>query len=125
DPRIEHLDGLSAGIDLGAEIAANDLAELIHQARPHLRLVVHQPFGPDVVVTLAAFDEITGQGEGSTGKPYQRSLAVELSTNESNRLQHVPEAFFGIDDPQRLDVCGRAHRLVHDWPLSFGKFEGS
>ena len=45
DPRVEHLYGIDARIDLRGEVLADDVGQQIAERMPRLRVAVHQRFG--------------------------------------------------------------------------------
>src|SRR5688500_13703036 len=63
DPRVEELDYVHAGVDLGIEVAGHDRRELLHQRVPGLWLAVHERLGDRIVPRRAALDEVARQRE--------------------------------------------------------------
>src|SRR5690606_39540440 len=98
DPRIEELDGLRAGSDLRAKVAPHDHGERAQERVPELRLAVHQALRARVERALAALDEVARQRERRSGEADERRLPVELPAQEADRLEHVPERLFRLEE---------------------------
>ena len=62
-PRVEELHGVGPGRDLRAEVAAHDLAELLHERAPGVGLAEHELLGLGEVRALAALDQVAREGE--------------------------------------------------------------
>src|SRR5438876_1117926 len=57
-PTVEHLDGLAARLDLGAEIRNGSRAQGHHESLPRLRLGMHQGFGSFVITRRTSIDQV-------------------------------------------------------------------
>ena len=73
DPRVEQLDALRPGGDLGVQVARDRAGQPLHQFAPGAAVAVHQRLGVQVVAAGSAFDHVAGQRERRAGKPDQRN----------------------------------------------------
>jgi hypothetical protein len=89
DPRIEHLHGVDAGVDLRAEIVGDDVGQLLAEAMPGIGMPVHQRLRLGEVVRMSAFDRVRGERERRSREADERDPAVELLLDLPDRCQHV------------------------------------
>ena len=72
DPRVEHLHGVDAGVNLRDQIVGDERSPAVGEAMPGRRIAVHQALGEGEVVRVPAFDGVRGQRERRAGKPDER-----------------------------------------------------
>ena len=120
-PGVEELDGVDPGGNLRAEVAPDDLAQLLHERRPRIRRAEHQPLRLREVGALAALDEVAREREGPARKADERHL--ELLLEQADRRQHVRERLLRIDDAQPVDLVAGRDGLVDDRPLALRELE--
>lgn len=123
DPRIEHLDGVDAGIDLRHEIIGHHAGESIGEAMPGGRIAVHQTLRERTVVRVAAFYRVRRQGEGGARESNQGDSARELMLDQSNRIQGEGQGFSGIGRSHRLDILCRSDGTLDRGAFAFDKVE--
>ena len=111
-PRVEQLDGVGPGLDLGPQRRQHDAGQRVEQRRPELGLGVHERLGGGVVLGRA--DQVGGQGERPAGEADEGD--VELAAEDADRLQHVGDVGLGLQRAQPVEVGGGAERLGDDRP---------
>ena len=124
DPRVEHLNGVDAGVDLRDEIVADDVGELFAEAMPRIGMAVHQRLGLGEVVRMPAFDRVRRQRERRAGKPDQRHASVQLALDLADRGEHVRERFARLEQLQPIDVRGVVDRPLDLRPFALDEIEG-
>ncbi len=120
-PGVEELDGVDPGGNLRAEVAPDDLAQLLHERSPRVGRAEHQPLRLREVRALAALDEVAREGEGPSREADERHR--ELLFEHADRREHVGERLFGFDDAQPIDLVAARDGLVDDRPLALRELE--
>ena len=108
EPRIEDLDGLGAGRDLGQQVGARRRADQIEQTMRGLRLTVEELLGLDKVLAGLALDGVGRGGERRAGEADERGVA-ELVLEQPDGFADERRALPGIEDAQPRQVRCAAH----------------
>ena len=124
DPRVEHLDRLSAGLDLREQVVRHHRGEAIAERMPRRGLREHEGLRPRVAGGRPAFDRIRRHGEGRAPEADERHFVLELRSEQPNRLEDVRKPFPRIDDADPFDVGGRSNRVFDRRPFTLDEFEG-
>ena len=102
DPRVEDLQRLRPGLDLGAQIVANDHGQQRREAMPRRRVAVHHPLGEGEARRVTSLDGVRGERERGAGEADQGNL--EFAAQQANGLEDHAEILAWLETVERLDV---------------------
>jgi hypothetical protein len=129
-PRVEELRGRGPRENLRAQELPRDRRGPVQQARPGIRVGVHEGARPQVVLRRPALDEVRGERERGTGEPDER-CAAQLRDRARNAGGDGGERRI-VERGQGGHVGGRAHGLAehgtaagHDVDVDSGQLEGN
>ena len=114
-PGVEQLERLRPGRELDVDELDSHRRQGVHQGVPHAWIGVQQRLGVLVGATWAALDEVTGDGERSTGEGEHRRRVAELARHEGHRLGDVGDVV-GLQRAQPLQVGAGSERFGGDGP---------
>ena len=123
DPRIEELDGIHAGFDLGDEVFGDHVGQKLAEAVPGRRIPIHQRLGPREVARMAAFDGVRCQREGRSSETNQRYPPRKLALHLPDRVQHVRERFTRLEAADTVDVLLAPNRILDRRSLAVDEVE--
>ena len=104
DPRVEHLHGIDARVDLRLEVIGDHRRQPIGETMPRGRIAVHQALGQREVVRVAALDGVGRERERRAGKADERDPVAELAFDLPNGGEGERQRLARLDDAQRVDV---------------------
>ena len=117
DPRVEHLHGIDARIDLRGEVLADDVGQQIAERMPRFRIAVHQRLGVRERCRMAALDRIRCQRKRRARKPDERHAAAERPLDLLDRFEYVPELLALLPQIKEQLALGLRRADLHEPPV--------
>jgi len=91
----------------------SDGDQLVHQLVPDSGRVVHHLLGMDVVAGASAFDDVAGEGEGSSAESDDREAVGEVLRDQAHSFGDVAEIRGAVGTQARYVFLG-AYGLLDD-----------
>ena len=103
-PRIEQLDHIDAGIDLRAQVTAENVREDRHEPIPQQRIAEEESLRAREVTRGPALDEVRGERERRTREADQRDLHRQRASQLADRGEEVGRRIFSGNHAKGGDV---------------------
>ena len=123
NPRVEHLHGVDAGVDLGDQEIRDDIGEQIAEAMPGRRRAVHQRLRARERARVAALDCVRRERERRARKADERHASGELALHRPYGIEHIAERFARIEAPHAAEVVLRLQGMLDGRSLAPDKVE--
>jgi hypothetical protein len=107
-PRVEQLERAGTIVELALDGGRRVLDQTSHHLVPQGGIGVHHCLGVLVGTARPAFDQVTRDSERCARERQQRDIFGELGGEHLDGLQDVRGIGLGLEDPQPVEIGGRA-----------------